>query len=185
MKHLFIVCLVLVNTAFAKDFRDVSWGASRAEVRAAETATELGEEGNQLIFESLVADKNAGIVYEFLPGDRLVRAYYVFNEEYTNENRHIDDYNQIETILERVYGTPDTDDTEWIDDLYQDDPSSYGLAVSIGHLIYRSIYSSETTIIYHVLTGNNYDVSHVVRYDSVELGGEADQQDQQFEDDAF
>ena len=177
--------LILFSVVNAQDFRDVSWGASKAEVRAAESTEELGEEEGRLYFESEVGGKTAGIVYDFLSDGRLAQAYYIFNEEHSNKNDYIDDFNEIEEILKRVYGPPDFDNINWKDDLYQDDPSEYGFAVSIGHVVYGASYNTETTAISHILTGNNYEITHITRYDSIELQDDVEQQQQESEDDAF
>ncbi len=177
--------LILCSLVSAQDFRDVTWGDTKAEVRASETFDFLAEQGNATVFTGKVSGKEVGVVYQFLPDDRLFKAAYVFSEKYTNRNTYIRDYEEVSATLERLYGTPTLNETDWSNDLYQDDPQDYGMAVAVGHLAYRAEWETETTFIRHVLTGNNFEINHGVSYSSTELADAGQEQEQQEEDDAF
>jgi len=62
----------------------------------------------------------------------------------------------------------------WENELYKNDKSNWGLAISIGHLSYNSVWETSTTDIELALDGNNYKVNLRVRYTSKELKEWAD-----------
>jgi uncharacterized repeat protein (TIGR01451 family) len=166
------------------DFRGFNWGASAEEVRAGESLPFLQEETGALVFSGTVNGKETVVVYQFLPSG-LATAGYLFQDEYTNRNQYIDEYEEVKATLTRLYGPPSSDVVNWSDDLYRDDPSEHGLAVSLGHVIYSSEWTTDTTIIRHVLSGNNYEIEHAVIYNSIELQDDTQQQQEGTEDDAF
>jgi hypothetical protein len=67
------------------------------------------------------------------------------------------------------YGEPDSDGSNWKNTLYENNPAYLGLAVSLGHLTFGSDWSSDSTLIRVRLSGDNYKVSLMVDYASVEL----------------
>lgn len=180
-----LACALIVSMASAQDFRDVSWGATMEQVKASEQFTLMSEDENTLVFNGQVNTKTVNAVYEFLPNGQLSLAGYLFDDTYTNRNTYIEDYEEVNVTLERLYGEPKTSDTYWSDDLYKDDPQSYGMAVSVGHVTYQAVWETETTLIRHTLNGNDFEISHGVVYNSLELSDETEQQEQETEDDAF
>ena len=92
-------------------------------------------------------------------------AAYAFNESYVNPNKYIDDFNKIKKILSEKYGEPTNENIIWSNRLYEDDPSEYGFAVSIGHLMYIStwVFPNGSSII-HILSGENYKIEHSLGY---------------------
>jgi len=54
-------------------------------------------------------------------------------------------------------------------DLYKDDYSDWGTAISLGHLLYFSTWETENTEIASILTGENFDISCVIEYSSKSL----------------
>ncbi len=185
--HTFVfLTFVLYSLVSAQDFREVNWGATMSDVQASEEFTPVATEvENALSFTGKVNGKKVAAVYEFLPDDRLYSAGYVFEEDHTNRNRYIRDYEEISAVLERVYGTPKTTNTIWSNDLYRDSPQDYGMAVAVGHVQYQASWDTETTLIGHVLHGNDFQILHGVIYSSIELADEAQQHEQEVEDDAF
>ncbi len=71
MKHLraflLLTFVLIVSVASGQDFRDVNWGATRAQVKATETFTAIGERGENLYYEGVVAGLNTSVVYSFCP----------------------------------------------------------------------------------------------------------------------
>jgi len=90
---------------------------------------------------------------------------------HTNSNAFIEDLNKLKSILTEKYGKPESDDVVWLDDLYKDDPNNWGMAVSAGHLVYDVVWKTKTTKILEKLRGDNFDVTLLVQYSSLELSG--------------
>ncbi|MBA7542736.1 hypothetical protein ES705_35060 [subsurface metagenome] len=77
-------------------------------------------------------------------------------------------------ILTKKYGKPWSDRTTWDNDLFKNDRSQWGLAVSIGHLSYGALWDTSKTFITLVLNGDNYEITLLAAYDSRELKEWAD-----------
>lgn len=61
------------------------------------------------------------------------------------------------------------DETFWKNDLYKDDYSHWGTAISMGHLIYYSSWETDSTEINNMLMGDNFNISCIVEYRSKNL----------------
>lgn len=155
-------------------FRNTRWGMSKSEVIEKE-----GEPDNQKVigtggYEEVILytkltviglDTTLGYVFT---EDKLVRAIYDFEETHRNRNRFIDDFEKVKKALTQKYGEPISDREIWDDDLYKDDPSSYGAAVAVEDLTYQTTWETEETKIWMTLYGDNYEIIHNLYYDSKE-----------------
>lgn len=108
-------------------------------------------------------------IHYFFSGNRLVRTEYVFPGKYARKKWHIDDYRKIKTILTRDYGEPVEDSTFWYDPLYRNDPSSWGDAISLGHLEYQCHWLTPETRVSLSLSGLSEQVSLILNYASLSL----------------
>ena len=151
-------------------FRTTLWGMSKDQVKGTETSGlqeyKLGGDLSgldALYFNTEVAGLNCQVVYYFAD-NMLTRARYIFGEEHSNKNIYIEDFEKIKGKLNESYGIPDKDRTIWSDKLYQDDPSEYGMAVSVGHLQYLAEWRPPETSIRLFLKGDNYKIQLVVEY---------------------
>lgn len=152
-------------------FRKVMWGMSAEQAKEIETAEFVKRvkgggdfKGLDILFyTSNISGLDCAVVYYFAD-NMLTRARYLITEEHANENLYIEDFVKIKNQLVEKYGSPDRDDTIWSNDLYQDDPSEYGMAVSVGHLMYVAEWYPPETIIQLLLRGDNYNVSLWVEY---------------------
>jgi len=176
MKFISVTSLVVIfviaftNFAYADDydFRKTKWGMSIADVKSSEPLEVAKEDKNLLGYKTKVINKDVFIVYFFVD-NQLVRARYVLAESHTNKNDFITDYNDFKNILIKKYGKPKKDETFWKKDLYKDDYSNRGMAISLGHLVYFSSWETQDTEINNVLMGENFDISCIVEYISKKL----------------
>jgi len=150
------------------NFRKTKWGMSIAEVKSSEPLDVVKEEDNMLGYKTNVIGKDVFVVYFFID-NQLVRTRYVLAESHSNNNDYITDYNAFKEILIKKYGPPKKDETFWKNDLYKDDYSHWGTAISMGHLIYYSNWETEDTEINNMLMGDNFDISCIVEYSSKNL----------------
>lgn len=172
------VLFLFVSSVSDAQVRNIEFGMSPEEVIEAEALTDFDEEESDGLYyiatEGSVGGLDTLIGYIFAEG-RLFELLYGFQESYSNENRHITDFNDVDEILTDIYGDPDESITRWINDLYENDRSEWGFAVSLGHLIYVSSWKTEDMEISHTLSGNNYDSSHTIQYTSTEYSYLEDQ----------
>ncbi len=149
-------------------FRKTRWGMSIEEVKKSEPLEVMSESETVLGYKSKVIDKEVFILYIFADS-QLVRARYALAESHTNKNDFITDYEDFKAILEKKYGNPKEDKSFWKNDLYKDDYSHWGTAISIGHLVYYSTWETIDTEIGNMLMGENYTISCLVEYTSKNL----------------
>jgi len=149
------------------DFRKTKWGSSLNEVKKTETNKISIEATDILSYEETVATFNCDLVY-FFNKDTLFAASYIFKIKHTNKSDYINDYDRLQEILENKYGIPTIDKINWKNDLFKDDKSNYGLAISLGHLEYTSVWNTEVTRIYLELKGENNKIKLNITYESKE-----------------
>ena len=165
-----ILILFFAETGMGDDtnFRQTKWGMTKEQVKSSEPL-KVSEERNDILgYKSSVINKDVFIIY-FFAGNQLTRARYFLAESHTNKNDFIRDYKDFKKILTKKYGPSETEDKIWKNDLYKDDYSNWGMAISLGHLVYMSTWETEDTEIAAMLLGENYDVSCVVEYTSKNL----------------
>lgn len=165
---LLVVFFAELSFADEYNFRKTKWGMSIAQVKSSEPLDVVKEDENLLGYKTNVIGKDVLVAYFFID-NQLVRARYVLAESHTNKNDFITDYNDFKEILTKKYGKPKQDETFWKNDLYKDDYSDWGTAISIGHLVYLSSWETQDTEINNVLTGDNFDISCIVEYSSKNL----------------
>jgi hypothetical protein len=169
-----LICIFLFFSIVASsndvkyDFRQTNWGMSKEQVKATEDKEPDFEESNLLGYAVKIDGDDYRCVYSFLK-NKLYNSGYGSTETHTNENLYIDDYNKLKDILIKKYGEPKTDKVVWKDDLYKDDKSQWGFAVSLGDLVYGAGWETPTTTITLMLYGDDYEISLVIGYNSKEL----------------
>ena len=187
-----ILPLMLIALVFALpargeetyDFRKTRWGMSQAEVMASETL-ELKERTKDMLgYETQLFRKDVMLVYAFVK-DKLARARYLLSERHANDLLYIKDYEQFTEALERKYGTPTIDEIDWLNPLFKDKPSQWGMAVSVGHMKMSKGWNTPTTLIVAMLVGDNYRINCFIDYNSKELHHLEDEAMQQKELEKF
>ena len=176
-KNILIFTILLITTSgliYGQDFRKANWGMTKAQVKQTETSEILKETDELLSYKSELAGYKSLVIYIFA-GDKLTRAKYSIIEEHSNKNDYMTDYNSIKGMLEKKYGTPKDDEKVWKNDLYKEDYSQWGFAVSLGHLMYYSSWENDRTSIFFLLNGENYELKTVIEYTSKELGSVEDE----------
>jgi len=146
-------------------FCSSNWGSSIVEVKGNESAEPLSETDELLAYEKSISGVNAMIGFLFTQ-KKLTTGRFLFTEEHSNKNDYINDYNTIKELLIKKYGEPKDENTYWKDDLYRDKYSDWGFAISLGHLVYYSSWSTDSSDITIMLSGENYKISHLLEYKS-------------------
>ena len=149
-------------------FRKTKWGMTISEVKALESLKVVREGDNQLTYKTEVARKDVLLLYTFI-NNQLVSATYLLISPHSNKNDYIQDYRDFKLILEKKYGKPERDETVWKNELFQDQLSGWGTAVSIGHLVFYSEWETLLTNIRTTVLGDNFDITCGVHYSSKKL----------------
>jgi hypothetical protein len=180
MRFIALLLLFVAGPLFADDVRGHNWGDSLAVVKKSETAKFIDQDATHLLFTDTVGGISVNILYTFLDG-RLVRAGYRNADTHTNKNDFIQDYRKLNELLTKKYGKPEVDKTVWRNELYKDDPSNFGMAISAGHLFYSAQWNLERTIILSVISGDKFKITHTVDYQEVASKKEQQQKQEQQE----
>jgi hypothetical protein len=144
-------------------FRKVPWGASRAQVRASEGREPDAEDHNALGYSVSVAGLAALALFIFV-ADTLVRAKYVISEPHADYALNVQDFSRLEELLTSKYGPAREKNEFWVNDLYQDSPLEFGMAVAAGHMKRYYKWTIGETVVLLALTGDNYEVNVEVEY---------------------
>lgn len=181
MKRLLIVTLLLVTFLFpqtvqaetAKSFsigNGVSFGMTREEV--IEKMGEPGLDNSEYLVYSpwKISQFSGDLVFEMVEGT-VSTVMSVINEEHSNYNKYINDFEAIDKALEAKYGEAVAkQEYLWNRSLYKDSMEKWGFAVAIGDVNVLSIWSCETFSITHLLSGDNMQIGHSILYRCEEKG---------------
>lgn len=160
----------LLNNFSLYGFRNNSWGDSLVLVKSKEEYDLIQEEPGFLVYKGRLAGMDMLLGY-FFTQNKLSTGKYLVSEDHSNKNDYIIDYEKLKNLLIQKYGKPKEDEKFWKNDLYQDDYSQWGFAISLGHLIYYSTFQNEMTEIILMLSGENYKIDLRIEFKSVELKG--------------
>jgi hypothetical protein len=163
----------LVSFAQTADFRNVTWGMDRAQVIAKEgiAPSQIREFSGETVarYDSAqIGGLDCRVVYIFAK-DKLVRTKYVFQQEHAEKNDFLADFALLDAFLIGSIDRPSEQRVSWRNEEYKADPKRYGAAVSLGHLLYSTQWSSARTIVTHALSGENGAIVHEIEYVSVDL----------------
>lgn len=147
-------------------FRNTKWGMTREEVKATEFAGLVEDKDNLLVFIDVIGGNMETLVAYIFADGKLIRGKYLFRTEHVNKNDYITDYKRVKETLKLKYGSPTSDEEIWHDNFYKDEPEKLGIAISIGHLVYRTKWETGTTEISLVLHENKKKVAFGVIYSS-------------------
>lgn len=175
-RHTFIAIalLSLLSVAAAAqdqdgyDFRKTRWGMTPAQVKASETLKPEEEApetyfSNTITYSTKVVGRPVKLVYYFI-NDELAGTAYTFQTIHSENNPYINDFNEVNKILNSKYGEPLQESKIWERDTYKNSPKDYGLAVSVGDLTLQNIWKTKTEYITLKLTLQNNNIMLGVMY---------------------
>ncbi len=150
-------------------FRAASWGMNVEQVKKVEKS-ELFDERKSRGLDMHTYKGDAGnlacLFTYYFAENQLVEGRYIFIEKHSNKNLYIEDFNEVNNNLVEKYGKSSSSNTIWRDDLYKDDYSDWGTAISVGHLVFELKWIFIESMITHRLSGDNYKITHVLDYKS-------------------
>lgn len=159
------------NAAEVSGFRGVDWGSGAETIRQTDAAELLGEDDREplhiLLYEDTLLDLDVNVGY-ILVDDKLVRGKYIVTEQHVDDAKYLGHFQRLFTALSKKYGEPHQNETVWSNDLFRDDPSRYGMAVSMGHLTKYALWKTDGAHISILLNGDNFDVHLAIEYASTE-----------------
>ncbi len=147
------------------NFRNATWGMTAEEVKASEEKAPVGETDGFILYSGTpIGGIEASCGYAFYDNE-LHSGSYIFTNTHSNDTLYIDDFKKISDLVTEKYGQPVREDVIWLNDLFKDDRSQWGLAISSGQLIYQSDWNLEGgTMIRLTLKGDNYKINFILSY---------------------
>jgi hypothetical protein len=149
-------------------FRRAAWGGTRAEVQASEGRSPDGESDGNLRFAVTIAGLEATALYIFV-SDTLVRAKYLITQPHSDYSLYLQDFSTLDALLTAKYGKAQTQDQFWNNDLYEDSPQEYGMAIAAGHMSRFYRWKANDTSVCLAIHGDNYDISLQIEYAGLEF----------------
>ena len=149
------------------DVFGLRWGDSIDAVKSLK-GYPSSNDSDALTYKTSISGLDALALLNFVNG-RLSSATYIFTTKHTGENLYISDFDSVETALQQKYGEASQHGVYWRNNLYKDDHAHWGLAIAAGHMYMDSSWETNDTEISHRIVGDNFDVTHGVRYDSREF----------------
>jgi hypothetical protein len=149
-------------------FRGMPWGSPPSTIKSKESSKLETESADGIVYSGEVAGLTCIFGFNFID-NQLVFGKYVITESHTNKNGYIQDFRSLKEGLTLKYGQPIEENVYWQNDLYRDDYSNWGMAISVGHLSMFTKWIVGDTEILLGITGDNFDISLSVDYYSIEL----------------
>lgn len=153
----------VITTSSGTDFRSVSWGASKAQVKKNESAKLVKETDATLEYAHTLAGMNCSIVYRFHQG-ALNGGTYVIKQDHVDPGLFYKDFERLSEHMTKAYGTPWRKENKWKDDMYKSDKSKWGFAISIGFLSSHVSWRNRRTGIELSITGQKHQFNTTVKY---------------------
>ena len=102
---LMALIILNVNTIVAQtDFRKTTWGMNASAVKSNESSKLLTEDHTKIIYDCVLSDIKAKIIYTFTTSGHLMRSKYYISPEYININYYIRDFKMFTDLLTQKYG---------------------------------------------------------------------------------
>lgn len=150
-------------------FRSVPWGATADEIKQRMKGKPAIDRDDLIVYQEQLNTSEAGCCF-IMVGGRFVRGKYVLTEEHVNDNLFLSDFDGVDALLTKKYGTPGDSRKLWRDDLYKDRQDDWGMAVKTGRLTVCSQWRVEKVTITHMLRGDNFEVEHGIEYHHTDMG---------------
>lgn len=160
-KRISLVDIVRNDTSF--DFRSIRWGMSKGQVKGAEKAKLIKETESLLEYEVSFLGYDCRVAYTFL-NDKVRKAAMQIKQDHIDPARYYRDYEDLRNYLSPLYGKPIADKYDWKNEMYRNDPSKYGFAVSIGFLSCRTTWMADNTEVALIISGGSHQISTNLEY---------------------
>jgi len=154
-----------------RTFEEMHWGWSKKQVVELEgsPADQRRVRGQEIMrYQQQVINLDCAIDY-FFSANKLSRTRFSFEGDYLDKNAYLQDYQRVKGALVQKFGRPLEEAMKWNDTSYKDDFSSWGEAVSLGHLEMSSRWLTPQTEITASLSGADDQILLTVEYAGLEL----------------
>lgn len=149
------------------DVRKVNWGMNQSEVKDTETLEPFLDVEDTVAYKATLNNHSCAVVYRF-HNNELVSMDYNFDHTYSDDARFVNDFETLKDSLVKKYGKPSENNRYFTSEIYDDNISDWGMALSTGELSFFTTWLVNKTKILLALYGDNYEVSFSLSYISLE-----------------
>jgi hypothetical protein len=154
-----------------RNFEEMHWGLSKKQVVELEgkPSDQRRVKGLDVMrYQQRVINLDCAIDY-FFAANKLSRTRFSFAGDYLDKNDYLQDYEKVKDALIQKFGRPLEEAMKWRDTSYKDDFTSWGEAVSLGHLEMSSRWLTSQTEITASLNGADDEILLTVEYAGLQL----------------
>jgi hypothetical protein len=154
-----------------RNFEEMHWGLSKKQVVELEgkPSDQRRVKGLDVMrYQQRVINLDCAIDY-FFAANKLSRTRFSFAGDYLDKNAYLQDYEKVKNALVQKFGRPLEEAMKWRDTSYKDDFTSWGEAVSLGHLEMSSRWLTSQTEITASLNGADDEILLTVEYAGLQL----------------
>jgi hypothetical protein len=154
-----------------RNFEEMRWGLSKKQVVEMEgkPADQRKVRGLEVMrYQQTIINLDCAIDY-FFAANKLSLTRFTFSGDYLDKNSYLDNYQKVKDALVQKFGRPLEAAMNWRDTSYKDDFSSWGEAVSLGHLELISRWLTSQTEITASLVGSDDEILLTVEYAGLQL----------------
>lgn len=153
----------IVRSEDGFDVRKAKWGMSKAQVKQSESSKVKEESSNRLEYDIEFLEYECVLVYEF-SSDKLIRATYVINQPHVDPAEYYKSYENLKKYLTPLYKIPVVNQFDWKNEMYKEDKSKWGFAISIGFLTCKTVWKNSSTQILLNINGGNHLITTNLEY---------------------
>jgi hypothetical protein len=158
-----ISLIEIVKNDRAFDFRKVRWGMDRKEVLASEEASPVRNDESGIQYTVQFLGYDCVVAYSFV-NDALTRATFLIRQPHADPALYYKDYEELKKYLSPIYGVAVSDRCDWKNEMYRQDRSKWGFAVSLGFLSCTSRWRNTRTEIALAISGGNHQITTNLEY---------------------
>ncbi len=145
------------------DFRKARWGMDKKEVIASEDAQPLLNTETILEYKVRLLGYDCTVSYNF-SDKKLLSARFVIRQPHVDPALYFEDYEELTRYLSPLYGKTVSKRCDWKNEMYRDDRSKWGFAVSLGFLTCSTQWQNERTRILLTISGGNHQILTDLEY---------------------
>lgn len=159
------------------EFNGYKWGTKISDIKQAEISEDLEEGTDYAIADSFlvidnqeIAGLTASATYRYNDDEILTAGQYTLKEQHTELNDYYDDYVDLVQSFSSVYGKPEFTGYDWDDNTYKNDPSNWGLALSLGNVEFKTGWKDANgNTIYIWMRGGISNITTAIYFSSIDF----------------
>lgn len=168
-----VIVFLLMIECNAQDVRQLTWGITKDAVKTKEGKHEYKENTTSdgftyIAYSGYIADKPATICFYFTK-NKLFTVKYIFTKYHTNSNKYVDDFYDIDVLLDKKYGTVQIEKSFLDEKLKGSSLDLWGEILLKGLMTISSTRSTTKTRVDHILMESDGTIIHTIEYISIAL----------------